>query len=267
MCNYGNKSKKSKKNKVLTEILAILFLLCIWLFVEGGGVHYRQVKNIILNETISMKNVETLNFDNINGINIKMDNCNLTITEADGDLIEVTSTIKNSGIGIVTQPILWVKDNILHYDQGIKSAMNLKSIGELTVKVPRNLNLNYDVCNEYGDVFLDVNLANDLNLDICYGNLELLTKAENLNIDSENGNINIFEASKNVNVNTKSGHISILANEFTNYINFVSERGTCIVFAENMNDLNNTKIESDIKSGNLQFNYKDTPNDFFNNVK
>lgn len=176
-------SKKSEKNSILCVLSTTLFTLIsfafIWLFVEEGGENYQYIKTVRVNKTTEFVNGETFKYDNINSINIKMDDCKLTITETDGNLVEITSTIENTGVGIITQPIVWVKNNTLHFDQGIKAVRGTKSEGELVVKVPKNSNLNFDIFNGDGDVFFDIEEPNELNINSEYGNLEIRNTINN----------------------------------------------------------------------------------------
>lgn len=235
-------SKKSEKNSMLcvisTSLFTLIFLAFIWLFVEKGGENYQYIKNIQTNETTTLVNGETFKYDNIDSINIKIDDRNLIIKETDGDLVEITSTIKNSGI-IVTQPIVWVKNNTLYYNQGIKNPGVSRDVrlsnseGELIVGVPKNLKLNFDIDNDYGDVFFEIEEANNLDLDGYSGEIEVLTKFQNLDIYSYKGEVDILVASENANINTKKGNVSMVEDEFTNKINFNSKHGNLNLYSEN----------------------------------
>ncbi len=184
--------------------------------------------------SVSFEDEPTLSFSNVEAINVIVKDVPISITEDNVDEITITSTVENNGIGFTTKPKVWVSDNALYYNQGVILGIEPKSTGELTLIVPKSLELDYNIINASGNVLLDVSTAKDANFDMAVGELNIYTSCENFTATTVSGDINIYGAMKNISVDTVSSDVSMFADATTDEINFKSVSGDCMVFADEL---------------------------------
>ncbi len=228
-----------KKNNLLFTyiILVISVLLFITIFCI---INFNASLSLahLFTDTKSFESEQSLSFSNIQTVKMDVNDVFVSIIESNVDEVTITSTVKNTGIGFVTQPKAWINGNTLYFKQGDVIGFNAAATGEITLELPKNLELNYDISNSSGDVLLKVSTANDVDIDMAVGELNLYTSCKNFTINSVSGDINIYKAIQNITAHTVSSDVSLFANATTNEINFESVSGDCTVFVDELNGYN-----------------------------
>lgn len=231
---------KSKKYFYLIISAIIIFLFgIVWFAVESK----EQSSNLFhltpfSNESLMFEEQQTLSFADVEGVNFNIDDVSLSIVESDAEEVTISSTVKNVGTGLITQPKVWLEENVLYYDQGLNIGYVESSTGEVVLEVPKTMILNYTISNGSGDVLLEVSTAKDVNFDMDVGELNIYTSCENLTLNSVSGDINLYEATKHIIIDTVSSDVSLFANLTTKTIDFESISGDCKVFADNLGGYN-----------------------------
>lgn len=246
--------------KTISTLLGSILILSI-IFITGCSIENPNLFDSFKGSTLENDMV----FEDIETINIKADNINLTVIESDTDKVLVKNSVETTGFGVLTEPKIWISDNTLFYDQGLilnidtwdifEDNFNIHTSGSLIIEVPKDIKIDYIIDNPNGNVDFDVEEA--LSVSISAGNeitfntncesLDITTNDQNVNIYSslqtlnaltKSGNINIFAPINAIKAMTKNGDISLYANQETNSIDFDTKSGTLNIFAENIGGYN-----------------------------
>ncbi len=162
----------------------------------------------------------------------------LSIIESDVDEVTVTSTVENTGIGFATQAKAWEDKGILYYEQGFILGIEPKSSGFVTIEIPYNLKLDYEIKSGSGDVLIDIENAKNITLDATVGAKNITSYCDSLNVHSVSGDINIYKAIPNINIETISSDVQLLANEDSKQISFESISADLNVYANALGGYN-----------------------------
>ncbi len=222
------------------------------LFFGAATITISQNASISLNQffksTSNFKQDDSISFSAISKINLDINDVPLTIVESDVKEVTVTSTAKNSGIGFATQAKAWEDNGTLYYTQGFVFGIEPKSTGYVTIEIPYDLELDYDINSGSGDVLIDIESANNIFINAAVGTKNVSSYCDNLDVHSVSGDINIYKASQNINIETVSSDATLSANEVSRQINFESISADLNVCA---NYLSGYNIHHDYSGGKI----------------
>lgn len=187
------------------------------------------------------KGADFSNIRNLSGItkieaNIK--DVPITVVENDVRGITISSTVKNRGIGIITQPKAWEKNGVLYFNQGYVIGHNAKSTGDITIEIPRSMTLDIDIESGSGDVTIDTSASRNVFIDAAVGEITVKSKGDNLSINSVSGDINIEGVFKNTEIDTVSSDAKMYAGSDTNQICYESVSGDATIYTHGVRGYN-----------------------------
>lgn len=190
---------------------------------------------------IFAKGADFSNIRNLSGItkieaNIK--DVPITVVENDVRGITISSTVKNRGIGIITQPKAWEKNGVLYFNQGYVIGHNAKSTGDITIEIPRSMTLDIDIESGSGDVTIDTSASRNVFIDAAVGEITVKSKGDNLSINSVSGDINIEGVFKNTEIDTVSSDAKMYAGSDTNQICYESVSGDATIYTHGVRGYN-----------------------------
>lgn len=185
----------------------------------------------------------TAGFSDIERIEADITDVPITIVESNVEEITVTSSVKNTGIGIVTQPKVREKGNVLHFHQGYMIGYNTESTGAVKIEIPEGMNLDIDITSGSGDVTIDTSASNNISIDATVGEKTITSKGENLVIESVSGNIDINGGFVNTEIDTVNSDVKMHADADTEQIYYKSVSGDADICADG------------VKGCNLQYKY------------
>lgn len=271
---------KSAKGDSLSSIAKVSIAACSILalssiFYIGYNMEYPNRNSFDFFKALPVQN--DMIFDDIHAINIQADNIDLTIVESGTDKVLIKNSIETTGVGVFTEPKIWVSENTLFYDQGLMMNVETWEIieesfdfgihtsGSLIIEVPRDLNIDFVVKNPNGHVNFDIYEANSVTI-TSSNSLDFYTKCAtlkitaddqntniysnitNLNANTKSGNINIFEPINNIKVSTKSGDVSVYVNDETKAIDFETKNGNLNIFPDEIGGYNHNDEYHSISS-------------------
>lgn len=204
---------KSAKGDSLSSIAKVSIAACSILalssiFYIGYNMEYPNRNSFDFFKALPVQN--DMIFDDIHAINIQADNIDLTIVESGTDKVLIKNSIETTGVGVFTEPKIWVSENTLFYDQGLMMNVETWEIieesfdfgihtsGSLIIEVPRDLNIDFVVKNPNGHVNFDIYEANSVTI-TSSNSLDFYTKCATLKITADDQNTNIYSNITNLN--------------------------------------------------------------------
>ncbi len=209
---------------LITGIIIIAIAMIFIISIKESG----SSKNYLIDEQ----------FSDINSIVIDSVDASIIILQSDVNNVSIKSTIDNKAIGIVKQPFVEVKNNILYYDQGYAIGVNTHSNGSIIIQVPNDKILDYDITTGSGDVEIDVFSANNILINATIGDKIVSTNANNIVIESVSGDIKFIGSGENILIDTIQSDAIIVVNKGTKQINFESISGGTSIYAKDVGGYN-----------------------------
>lgn len=177
-------------------------------------------------------------FQDVKKIEADITDVPITIVESDVEEITVTSTVENTGIGIITQPKVWEKKEVLHFHQGYMIGYNTESAGAVTIEIPTGTNLDIAISSGSGDVTIDTSVSTNISVDATVGEKTITSKGENLLIKSVSGKININGSFANTEIDTVNSDVKMYADADTEQIYYKSISGDADIYAQGVKGCN-----------------------------
>lgn len=198
-------------------------------------------ENLLINE-IDLKN-GTAQISDVKKIEAEITDVPIIIVESDVSKITVTSTVENTGIGIITQPKFWEKGDVLHFHQGHQIGYRTESKGKVMIEIPKGTNLDIDIASGSGDVKVDTSSSDYVSIDAEVGEKTVNTNGKELLIKSVSGSINIHGSFESTQIDTVNSDVKMFADAGANAIYYKSISGNALICAEG------------VKGCNLQYKY------------
>lgn len=214
----------------------------ISLIMFGLATFFVMTKGNLLTNNIDLKN-GTTQISDVKKIEAEITDVPITIVESDVSKIMVTSTVENTGIGIITQPKFWEKGDVLHFHQGHQIGYRTESKGEVVIEIPEGTNLDIDIVSGSGDVKVDTSSADYVSVDAAVGEKTVNTNGKELLIKSVSGSININGSFGSTQIDTVNSDVKMFADAGSNQIYYKSISGNAVICAKG------------VKGCNLQYEY------------
>ena len=177
-------------------------------------------------------------FNDIEKIEADIIDAPITIMESDVKEITVSNTVKNTGIGFITQPKVSKKGNVLCFDQGYAIGYNTKSTGSVLIELPKGLSVDIDIKSGSGDVNISTSKSNNISLDVTVGEKIISSQGENLFIDSVSGDIDIDGVFVNTEIETVNSDVEMKASASTDKIYYKSISGNADIYVDEVKGYN-----------------------------
>ena len=156
---------------LITGIIIIAIAMIFIISIKESG----SSKNYLIDEQ----------FSDINSIVIDSVDASIIILQSDVNNVSIKSTIDNQAIGIVKQPFVEVKNNILYYNQGYAIGVNTHSNGSIIIQVPNDKILDYDITTGSGENILIDTIQSDAIIVVNKG-------TKQINFESISGGTSIY---------------------------------------------------------------------------
>ena len=218
----------------MIKIFKLVIILAISVLVVIGtciSIHH----NFLIKE-IGFSHIK--NLSDIKKIEANVTDVPITIIENDIREITISSTVKNRGIGIITQPKAWEKNGVLYFHQGYVIGHNAKSTGDITIEVPKGMILDIDIKSGSGDVTINTSTSTNIFINAAVGEKTVKSKGDNLLINSVSGDININGVFKNTEIDTISSDVKMYAGSDTNQICYKSISGDATIYTQGVRGYN-----------------------------
>lgn len=193
-------------------------------------------ENVLAKEVDLEEGVEV--FSDVEKIEADITDVPITIVESNVEEITVTSTVENTGIGIVTQPKVWKKGNVLRFHQGYMIGYCTESSGDVRIEIPEGMNLDIEITSGSGDVIVDTSVSDNILIDATVGEKTITSKGENLAIKSVSGNININGGFSDTKIETINSDVQMHADADTAQIYYESVSGDANICATGVKGCN-----------------------------
>ncbi|MBQ6888721.1 MAG: DUF4097 family beta strand repeat protein [Lachnospiraceae bacterium] len=209
----------------------VIVILFAFITILGATCEKASAKEVDLKDGVAV-------FTDIKKIEADITDVPITIMESDVEEITVTSTVENTGIGIVTQPKVREKGNVLHFHQGYMIGYATESTGVVTIEIPEGMNVDIDITSGSGDVTIDTSASNNISIDASVGEKTVTSKGENLVIESVSGDINIYGGFTNTKIDTVNSDVKMHADADTEKIYYKSVSGDADICADGVKGCN-----------------------------
>lgn len=203
---------------------------------------FMMTKGNLLTNNIDLKN-GTTQISDVKKIEAEITDVPITIVESDVSKIMVTSTVENTGIGIITQPKFWEKGDVLHFHQGHQIGYRTESKGEVVIEIPKGTNLDIDIVSGSGDVKVDTSSADYVSVDAAVGEKTVNTNGKELLIKSVSGSININGSFGSTQIDTVNSDVKMFADAGSNQIYYKSISGNAVICAKGVIYNINMRVE------------------------
>ncbi len=244
-----------KLKLVLSIILLILVLgfISVFFFFPKTGVRLPFFNGLIYNSSFNGEEViidNTYTFTDINEVSLTGASIDFEIKEHADNTISFTFSSSTSSAQFKQD------GTTLYFEEHIPRFFNFNSGGTLTMYVPIDSSIDYEIDNVAGTVLMENSFSNEIDIESVSGDIEIKSISNNLDVDNVSGNIYSYSPSLEYDADTVSGNMYFTINSKTHSIDIDSVSGSLTINAieEVSFDVNINSVSGSLHSNQENFN-------------
>ncbi len=207
--------RKYLKIKLIISIISLVLVLsfiAVFIFMPAFDFNIPGLNRLLSNSSFNGEDItidETYSFTGVNNLSLSSAGIDFEIKEHDSDEI----TLKFSSVNSDAQ--YKQTGDTLYFEEIVPRFVNFNSGGTLTLYVPIGSNFNYDLDNVSGEILMENQMANEIEIDSVSGDIKIYAKANSIEIDNVSADIHLYSPINDIEYDTVSGDGYITADKNT----------------------------------------------------